>query len=81
MEKEIAITAVAEAVFDTLVMEDNTEVKSGEVCSHKNKSAEVPIAKFENVPAKVEPEPLLENPSGYTILTSKYNQRYCLLKG
>ena len=66
LEKEIAMNAAEEAVLDQLVMEEKAEIKSGEICSHKNKTAEVPVAQFEKKPSKQEPEPLLENPSGYT---------------
>ena len=71
LEKEIAINAAEEAVLDQLVMEENTEVKAGEMCSPKNKTAEDPVVKFENMASKLEPEPFLENPSGYTIRQSE----------
>ena len=67
LEKEIVMNAAEEAVLDQLVMEENIEVKSGKMCNSKNKTAEVPIVKFENMPSKLEPKPLFENPSGYTI--------------
>ena len=66
LEKEIAMNAAEEAV-DQLVMEENTEVKSGKMCNSRNKAAEIHVAIFENMPSKLEPEPLFENPSGYTI--------------
>ena len=71
LEKEIAINAAEEAVLDQLVLEENAEVRSGEMCSPKNKTAEVPATQLENKSSRLKTEHLLENPSGYNIRHSE----------
>ena len=61
------MNAAEEAVLAQLVMEENVEVKSGKMCSTRNKTAEISIANFYTMPSTVEPEPFFDNPSGYTI--------------
>ena len=79
LEKEIAINAAEEAVLDQLVLEENAEVKSGEMCSPKNKTAEVPATQLENKSSRLKAEHLLEILLVTIFAILKYNQRYSLL--